>query len=141
VCWKSSSSCWILHLLREEFLSAPIPSPPLWFAVSVLHMAARCSHLETRGAARGSAVAHHVPCRKTLGSTASIHRGTSHKDGELGSMNGPEAPTSTQAGQDPRRRASTSLVHHRKASKGEGKEKMAAGCSRQVGGVVVAGSG
>jgi hypothetical protein len=25
------------HLLREEFLSAPIRSPPLWFAVSVVH--------------------------------------------------------------------------------------------------------
>jgi hypothetical protein len=28
---------WSFHLLREEFLSAPIHSPPLWFAVSVLH--------------------------------------------------------------------------------------------------------
>jgi hypothetical protein len=27
VCWKSCSSCWSLHLLREEFLSAPIHSP------------------------------------------------------------------------------------------------------------------
>jgi hypothetical protein len=27
VCWKSCSSCWCLHLLREEFLSAPIHSP------------------------------------------------------------------------------------------------------------------
>jgi hypothetical protein len=26
----------VFHLLREEFLSAPIHSPPLWFAVSVL---------------------------------------------------------------------------------------------------------
>jgi hypothetical protein len=37
VCWKPCSSCWSIHLLREEFLSAPIHSPPLWFAVSVLH--------------------------------------------------------------------------------------------------------
>jgi hypothetical protein len=37
VCWKPCSSCWSFHLLREEFLSAPIHSPPLWFAVSVLH--------------------------------------------------------------------------------------------------------
>jgi hypothetical protein len=36
VCWKPCSSCWSFHLLREEFLSAPIHSPPLWFAVSVL---------------------------------------------------------------------------------------------------------
>jgi hypothetical protein len=36
VCWKPRSSCWSFHLLREEFLSAPIHSPPLWFAVSVL---------------------------------------------------------------------------------------------------------
>jgi hypothetical protein len=27
VCWKPCSSCWSLHLLREEFLSAPIHSP------------------------------------------------------------------------------------------------------------------
>jgi hypothetical protein len=38
VCWKPCPSCWSFHLLREEFLSAPIHSPPpLWFAVSVLH--------------------------------------------------------------------------------------------------------
>jgi hypothetical protein len=34
VCWKPCSSCWSLHLLREEFLSAPIHSPlsrlPYW---------------------------------------------------------------------------------------------------------------
>jgi hypothetical protein len=29
VCWKLRSSCSSLHLLREEFLSAPIHSPPL----------------------------------------------------------------------------------------------------------------
>jgi hypothetical protein len=28
MCWKSCSSCWSLYLLREEFLSAPILSPP-----------------------------------------------------------------------------------------------------------------
>jgi hypothetical protein len=28
VCWKPCSSCWSFHLLREEFLSAPIHSPP-----------------------------------------------------------------------------------------------------------------
>jgi hypothetical protein len=27
VCWKLCSSCWSFHLLREEFLSAPIHSP------------------------------------------------------------------------------------------------------------------
>jgi hypothetical protein len=27
VCWKPRSSCWSFHLLREEFLSAPIQSP------------------------------------------------------------------------------------------------------------------
>jgi hypothetical protein len=27
VCWKPCSSCWSFHLLREEFLSAPIHSP------------------------------------------------------------------------------------------------------------------
>jgi hypothetical protein len=36
VCWKPCSSCRSFHLLREEFLSAPIHSPRLWFAVSVL---------------------------------------------------------------------------------------------------------
>jgi hypothetical protein len=56
-------------------------------------MPARLNHLEARGAARVGATAHHVPCRKTLGSTAGIHRGTSHGDGELKSMNGPGAPT------------------------------------------------
>jgi hypothetical protein len=36
---KPCSSCWSFHLLREEFLSAPIHSPPpLWFAVPVLHL-------------------------------------------------------------------------------------------------------
>jgi hypothetical protein len=35
--WKPRSSCWSFHLLREDFLSAPIHSP-LWFAVSVLHV-------------------------------------------------------------------------------------------------------
>jgi hypothetical protein len=29
VCWKSCSSCWSFHLLRGEFLSAPIHAPPL----------------------------------------------------------------------------------------------------------------
>jgi hypothetical protein len=28
VCWKPRSSCWSFNLLREEFLSAPIHSPP-----------------------------------------------------------------------------------------------------------------
>jgi hypothetical protein len=27
VCWKPCTSCWSFHLLREEFLSAPIHSP------------------------------------------------------------------------------------------------------------------
>jgi hypothetical protein len=27
VCWKPCSSCWSFHLLREEFLLAPIHSP------------------------------------------------------------------------------------------------------------------
>jgi hypothetical protein len=36
MCWKPCSSCWSLYLLREEFLWAPIHSPPLWFAVSVI---------------------------------------------------------------------------------------------------------
>jgi hypothetical protein len=36
MCWKPCSSCWSFDLLREEFLSAPIHSSPLWFAVSVL---------------------------------------------------------------------------------------------------------
>jgi hypothetical protein len=38
VCWKPCSSCWSLHLLREEFLSAPIHSPlsssPYWSFIS-----------------------------------------------------------------------------------------------------------
>jgi hypothetical protein len=50
MCWKPWSSCSpyrsftstinIYHLVRRirEFLSAPIHSPPLWFAVSVLHI-------------------------------------------------------------------------------------------------------
>jgi hypothetical protein len=38
VCWKPCLSCWSLHLLREEFLSAPIHSPPLWITVSVLQL-------------------------------------------------------------------------------------------------------
>jgi hypothetical protein len=38
VCWKPHSSYWSFHLLREDFLLAPIHSPPLWFAVSVLHL-------------------------------------------------------------------------------------------------------
>jgi hypothetical protein len=29
VCWKPCSSCWSFHLLREEFLSAPIHLPSL----------------------------------------------------------------------------------------------------------------
>jgi hypothetical protein len=37
VCWKPCSSCWSFQLLREEFLSAPIHSHSLWFAVSVVH--------------------------------------------------------------------------------------------------------
>jgi hypothetical protein len=41
VCWKLCSSCWSLHLHREEFLSAPIHSPPLCFTVSVLQRSAR----------------------------------------------------------------------------------------------------
>jgi hypothetical protein len=27
VCWKPCSPCWSFHLIREEFLSAPIHSP------------------------------------------------------------------------------------------------------------------
>jgi hypothetical protein len=38
VCWNPCSSCWSFHLLREEFLLAPIHSPPLWFAVSFLQV-------------------------------------------------------------------------------------------------------
>jgi hypothetical protein len=38
VCWKLCSSCCRFHLLQEEFLSAPVHSPPLWFAVSVLQV-------------------------------------------------------------------------------------------------------
>jgi hypothetical protein len=38
VCWKPCSSCWSFHILREEFLSALIHSPPLWFAISVLQV-------------------------------------------------------------------------------------------------------
>jgi hypothetical protein len=38
VCWQPCSSCWSFHLFREEFLSAPIHSPPLWFAVLVLQV-------------------------------------------------------------------------------------------------------
>jgi hypothetical protein len=34
VCWKPRSSCWSFHLLRQEFLSAPIHTPlsgsPYW---------------------------------------------------------------------------------------------------------------
>jgi hypothetical protein len=37
VCCKSCSSSWSLYLLQEEFLSAPF-TPPLCFAVSVLHL-------------------------------------------------------------------------------------------------------
>jgi hypothetical protein len=54
---------------------------------------ARRSHLETRGSTRDGAAAHHVACKDIHGSTAGIHRGTSHGDSELGSMNGPGAPT------------------------------------------------
>jgi hypothetical protein len=49
VCWKPRSSCWSFHLLREEFLSAPIHSPPLWFAVSVLHLPTCGPHLIPSG--------------------------------------------------------------------------------------------
>jgi hypothetical protein len=38
VCWKPCSSCRSFHLIQEEFLFAPIHSPPLWFAVSVLQV-------------------------------------------------------------------------------------------------------
>jgi hypothetical protein len=37
VCWKPCSSCSSLYLLREEFISAPIHSLPLWFVIPVLH--------------------------------------------------------------------------------------------------------
>jgi hypothetical protein len=36
---------------------------------------------------------HYVNCKNIHGSTAGIHRGTSHGDGELGSMKSPGAPT------------------------------------------------
>jgi hypothetical protein len=49
------SSCWSFHLLREEFLSAPIHSPPLWFAVSVLHR--RASSMMAPARATGCKVA------------------------------------------------------------------------------------
>jgi hypothetical protein len=41
VCWKLCSSCWSIHLLREEFLSAPIHSPHPWFAASVLQVVSK----------------------------------------------------------------------------------------------------
>jgi hypothetical protein len=56
-------------------------------------MFARCSHLEARGVARGGTATHHVPCKNIHGTTAGIHRGTSHNDGKLGSMKGPRALT------------------------------------------------
>jgi hypothetical protein len=43
--------------------------------------------------ARDGVAAHYVPCRGKHGSTAGIHRGTSHGDGELESMKSPGAPT------------------------------------------------
>jgi hypothetical protein len=52
MCWKLCSSCWSLHLLREEFLSAPIHSHPLWFAVSVLQLPPRVAFFSHIGYAR-----------------------------------------------------------------------------------------
>jgi hypothetical protein len=74
VCWKPRSSCWSFDLLREEFLSAPIHSPPLWFAVSVFHRATAassrsCPHQRERAtqfnpsALSPSSRRHHCPPR------------------------------------------------------------------------------
>jgi hypothetical protein len=72
VCWKPCSSCWSFHLLREKFLSAPIHSTPLWFAISVLQHAlvidARYVERIAEGAKLGPEVARWLsPPRLNLG--------------------------------------------------------------------------
>jgi hypothetical protein len=95
---------------------------------------------------------HHVPCKYIHGSTVDIHRGTSHGDGELGSMKSLGAPTHHGAAVlrlDVQHTGRSSSPATRLDVAGptqesiqvEGNKKMAAGRSRRVGGVVVAGSG
>jgi hypothetical protein len=50
------------------------------------------NHLETRGAARDGAAAHHVPCEECHGLTAGSHTDSSRGDGGLRGMSGPGAP-------------------------------------------------
>jgi hypothetical protein len=62
-----------------------------------LAMSARRDRLQTRGAARGDAEAHNVPCKRCHGSTAGSHTDSSHGDGGLRGMSGPGAPHSRGA--------------------------------------------
>jgi hypothetical protein len=97
---------------------------------------ARRSLLLARGASRGGAAAHDVPCNNKLGSKAGDLRWSSHSDGGPGGMDGPRAPLDRGAavlrlegshpGRDTRRRTPTSPVPHREGTKEGGKRKMAA---------------
>jgi hypothetical protein len=67
MCWKPCLSSWSLHLLREEFLSAPIHFPPLWFAVSVLHPVACLLRVAlVPESSRSLPLLHVGPCRQFL---------------------------------------------------------------------------
>jgi hypothetical protein len=116
-----------------------------------LAMFTRRSHLQARGVARDGAAAHYLPCRDKHVSAAGIHRGTSHDDGELGSMIGSGAPTrrgvavlrleGQHTGRSRCPAARLDVAGSTQESiQGGGEKMMAAGCSRRVGSVVVAGS-
>jgi hypothetical protein len=92
----------------------------------------------------------HRPCKRNHGSMAGSHTRSSHDDGGLGGMSGPRAPHchraavlrleglhsgSSQGDASRSRRVKTGR------DQGGGKEKVAARCSRWVGGLVVAGLG
>jgi hypothetical protein len=57
VCWKPCSSCWSSHLLREEFLSAPIHSALSGspYRSFTLLLRSRCQRCGARRAERGVA--------------------------------------------------------------------------------------
>jgi hypothetical protein len=87
-----------------------------------LALTARRSHVVVRGAARGVAAVHNVPCMRHPSSMAGSHSWSSHGDGGLGGMSGPRAPhgrgaavlrlEGQQTGKVTRRRTPTPPVQH-----------------------------
>jgi hypothetical protein len=74
-------------------------------------MPARRGYLETRGAARDGAAAHHVPCKECHGLTAGSHTNSSHGYGGAQGHEWPRRLTPSRCGSPTARRPATKQDH------------------------------